>query len=432
MNDFRLSSADDIDIAWQRCLDDIGMPGLRLLAESSEDRARRTFIADEVVYKVTLLEHTATQHRRTTDLRGEYEFLLRCKGIPSVPHAIGYRETGTYQLLAMHRFDGTRLADSTQRAAFSIKHHWTLLKTVCALARRGIAHNDITPSNVLVGANGALCLLDFDQARSASRAVALCSALLGIGMTDNIVHGSYVSILKNEIRKALPPRVVRGLKRLLGKVRHTERLPVLDRYADHTAKELYRAWDLAQLSNANSPGGVVAYYSLKYKGYTFPGERCWEKRWQYLRGAVDLQGKRVLELGCNMGLLSCYALKEERAQAALGVDVSATVLKAARHVAAAFQVPVEFRRIDFDSSDPWDVALADFQPDIVFALNVLNWLREKDRFLRFLGRFGTVIVEGHDEPAVEVARLRNVGFGNVHVLQLSERGRPILVARRQP
>jgi predicted methyltransferase len=144
---------------------------------------------------------------------------------------------------------------------------------------------------------------------------------------------------------------------------------------------------------------------------------------------VEFRSARVLELGCNMGLLSTSALRDGAADA-LGVDVDAEILRANGLVQEAFGLSYGLRQVDFDSPSDWESALAAFRPTIVTALSVLNWVRDKDRFLRFLGTVPTVLFEGHDDPATEVARLHKVGFTDVRVIATSERARPVIVGRR--
>jgi hypothetical protein len=67
----------------------------------------------------------------------------------------------------------------------------------------------------------------------------------------------------------------------------------------------------------------------------------------------------------------------------------------------------------------------------VVALSVLHWLQDKSRFLTFLGRFDEVIFEGHDSSRTERRRLRQAGFTEIDLIDTSERGRPILLARKR-
>jgi ubiquinone/menaquinone biosynthesis C-methylase UbiE len=174
----------------------------------------------------------------------------------------------------------------------------------------------------------------------------------------------------------------------------------------------------------------MAYYSLTIDGIYLPGERPWRPRWEQLRGATSLRGKRVLELGCNMALFSSFAIAEESAACAMAVDADARILKAAALVTRACNAQVELVCQDFDEQG-WEDRLASFRPDVVTALSVVQWVADKDRFLQFLGRFPELLYEGHDPVDIERARLLGAGFDRVELIGESERSRPLLRATRK-
>ena len=186
------------------------------------------------------------------------------------------------------------------------------------------------------------------------------------------------------------------------------------------------AWQIAQQSDANAPGLDLAYYALDVGGVHFPGERPWEQRWQVLRTITDFSGKRILELGCNMGLLATHLAKHSSPSAVMGTDIDEEILRSAEIVMRAYGVEGDLMRVDFDDEASWEEELEKFSPDIVFALNVVNWVKDKERLLRFLGRFSEVVVEGHDSYEVESLRLREVGFSQIRLVTISERGRPLI------
>jgi hypothetical protein len=112
------------------------------------------------------------------------------------------------------------------------------------------------------------------------------------------------------------------------------------------------------------------------------------------------------------------------------VDRDAAILSAAAKVALAFGAQPQFQQVDFDRDPGWEDQLEAFAPDVVIALSVLHWVQDKARFLAFLGRFDEVIFEGHDSSRIERSRLRRAGFTEIELVDTSERGRPILRARK--
>ena len=239
-----------------------------------------------------------------------------------------------------------------------------------------------------------------------------------------------ITIIKDYLRKKFP-QIVFLLKKLSGKkFPEIERLPTLNENADPKLKKLLRAWILAQKSNASSPGIPIAYYSLEFNGIRFPGERPWIKRWDELKNISDYSGKTIIELGCNMGLLSTFLLKEANAKKCIAVDGDKKILRSAEIISNVLQVKPEYLQINFDSNDDWEAKLYKFEADLIFALNVLNWVKDKGRFLSFLSKAPEVIFEGHDLPEIEKARFLKLGFTNVEEIGYSERKRIILRCRK--
>jgi hypothetical protein len=192
---------------------------------------------------------------------------------------------------------------------------------------------------------------------------------------------------------------------------------------------VYRAWRLAATSPANQVG--LCYYGVEFEGFPLPGERPWDARWRMLRDAAPWRGARVLELGCNLGLLSVFALRAG-AEAALGVEGDGVIVEASRLVQQAYGVAYRVEHRNFNDPGPWEEELAAFRPTIVTALSVLNWVADQDRFAAFLGRFDTVLFEGHESEGVERRRLQAVGLTDITLVGRSEHGRAVLLARKPP
>lgn len=424
-------SGPEREKAWAKCLRELGLDALSFVSQSRWDPWRRTYAADGRIYKISLTpKHSATV-QRAQSLSAECEILKRCSGIPGIPMPVAYRSTREFEALALEHLPGEPLAITTVSLTAFLRVLWRLGVILLRVCRRGISHNDIQPDNVLLAANGAVFLLDFDQASQHSFLGALARSFADIGVGDVMVWGSFWTVPKAYLRRRLPPRVATWVRRALGRGTTRAQMPALPEDAPHQLKELLKAWQLARISDANAPGTGLAYYSLEVDGYSFPGERPWLERWSLLQGLTDYQGKRILELGCNMGLLSSFFLKEMGATAAMAVDADETILRAAQHVANALGVRPTLVQQDFDACDTWEERLADFRPDIVFALSVLNWVRDKRRFMAFLGHFREVIFEGHETAAIEARRFRDVGLQWIEMVGVSERGRPILHCRKR-
>ncbi len=94
-----------------------------------------------------------------------------------------------------------------------------------------------------------------------------------------------------------------------------------------------------------------------------------EEKWQRLRGAVDLGGHSVLDLGCNEGAFALWAIAAG-ATSVLGIDVNAQRIEKAKFVAAVLGTDnVEFRQANVLELTREDVGK---RFDIAFALGLLH------------------------------------------------------------
>lgn len=429
----RSINVNETEQLWNECLAFFKIESATLLSQSIHDAFRRVYTLNDNIYKLVIRSHETSSSLRCQDFAGEYAILKHCTGIEGVPSVVDYFSNNRFEKIVMKRIHGKPLN--------TLEINWVRLSLIIVklsvilfkLSLRGVSHNDISQNNILVANNGKIFLIDFDQANFISFPEALIRQFIGIKTRGVKIHSCLATIIRRRFkrfRKNLTAKVFRLLKIASKTSDDIITLPVIGNDAGFKLKKLLKAWQVAQVSDATSPGRVQAYYSLKAEGYYFPGERPWEERWEILRSITDYSGKRILELGCNMALLSCYLLSQANASAALTVDADKKILEAAEHLSLGFGVKPIIKCVNFDDEDDWETPLIDFKPDIVFALSVLNWIEKKDRFLAFLEKFPLVIFEGHDSIEVERARLYAVGFQHVDIVGTSERGRQIALCRK--
>jgi hypothetical protein len=395
---------------------------------SALDAARTFGAADDRFYKA--VAGHAPGGERWQDARGEFEMLRRCRGLAGVPAALALIEDAGQHVLVLERVPGRPLG-SLELGWF--RFAWVMLRLirlVWAIARRGVRHNDLRPENVIVAPDGRVHLVDFDQASTGGLVDCLLAGL-GLPVGGAPVCNGLFAPLRERIQARLSPRLVQALRARRLRPPRACPLPPLPADASAALRGLHEAWRIAAHASASAPGQAIAYCELEFEGIRLPGERPWAARWRCLHRVTGYANRRVLELGCNMALVSTFVLKEAGAAAALAVDRDPAILEAAGRVAEAFGVQPQFGRIDFDRDPDWEDQLQAFAPDVVVALSVLHWLQDKSRFLTFLGRFDEVIFEGHDSSRTERRRLRPAGFTEIDLIDTSERGRPILLARKR-
>ena len=401
---------------------------------SQFDPCRRTYFSANFVLKVCIMNSDTKPQSRNQTLLEEYKLLNQLEGRGRTPAVEAYLEKDGVQILCLRRFRGVALGASDLSIGRYLGILFQSFVAIGGLSLRGISHNDLCDRNVLISSDRELMIIDLDQSSAHSVPVAAIRNFLGISTGETENFGSYMRIIKSVIKAVLPDKVVNGIRVLMGKNYHEDisnKLPSLEEGANQSLKKLLKAWEIAQESDASAPGFKHAYYSYDFGGVHFPGERSWSKRWEILKKVSNYQGKRILELGCNLGLLSTHLVYECSASAALGIDYDEQIIAAAELIDLAHGVSVQREVVDLDSNEDWEQELFQFNPDIVFALNVLNWVRDQDRLMRFLGSFDEVIFEGHDSLEVEKGRFEAVGFREVELVTYTERKRPVLHCKKR-
>ncbi len=397
---------------WEQVASDVLGPGAELLAVSRWVADSRAYAAGD---RVALIRPAGGS------------FAASAKALRALDRPFEERSEPGWEALVVPRAEGTPLTFLLRQMPRAERVR--VLRRVAAelsrLHRRGVAHRDLRPDNVFVASDGSVELIDFSRAVVGGRRSAAAADWLGAGR-----HGVSENAFWSLALLTLAPRT-RSIGRRLRGSRGRPRSEVHDWAAADSdvpadVRLLARAWAGSQRARADARGQGLAYYAFTYRGYHLPGVRPWSLRWEAIRQAVSFEGKSVLELGCNLGLLSSMALLHG-ARSAVGIERNEQVVDGARLVAEALGVAPEFRPLDL-ASPGWEAELP--QADVVAALSLVHWLPDPDRALRFLGRHPEVIYEGHDSLEVETERLRSVGFADVRVVLESERGRFVLHGRK--
>lgn len=412
---------------WALALSRLGLAAADLLAVSAYDPYRRAYRTAGQVHKVVLKDLDLTSALRMQDLHGEHRILEQVETVRGVPRSLGVTETDKEIVLHIEALPGRPVSTLNMGLVRGFLVWLRIFAIVIRLARRGVGHNDLVTANVLVHGFSKVSLIDFDQATTGTPVAVLWEQIRPAARRDRAMKQGLPDLSRNLIKAALPERLLSSMGRIRDLINtRRNRIRPLPKTADDRLRSLHTAWQIAAAASASSPDKNVAYYSLDVGGYTLPGERPWMSRWEYLSRAGPFEEKRILEVGCNMGLLSTWLLSEGRASDVLAIDVDSDILHAASLIASAFGVQPDFKRVDLDHDVEWEDDLTAFRPDIVFALNVLHWLEDPLRFLAFLSGVSEVVYEGHDPIETEIARLRSVGFDRIRLLAISERGRAVL------
>jgi SAM-dependent methyltransferase/predicted Ser/Thr protein kinase len=418
------------ETAWEAFVKEHVDGNAELVAVSISSSQQRIYRAGERIHKIRAPGCEA--HPREQDLYGEYQILRRLSGIRGVAGGVEHFSSDKWEMLSCERVDGKPLQRLVQDGARpGISMLWRIFRLVLAVNLRGVAHRDLRPDNILIDRGNRPWLIDFDQAAVVGPWRALLTDLSGLWPGRLSLH-SMLELVKLHRIAGMLLRPLSWFRRLFIKVPPADACPSGQHQhsggKDERLQSMRTAWQIAARAGANAPGQSIAYYSIDVLGEHFPGERPWILRWHHVARRVDFRGKRVLELGCNLGMFSAFAARSG-ARACMGVDHSHEILEAARLIAHAFGAECcSFKQIDFDDPGPWEASLDGY--DLVLALSVANWVKNRSRFMAFLGRHRELIFEGHDDPETELRQLHSAGFDHVELLAMTERGRQLYYASK--
>lgn len=426
---------------WDDVVVRVAGPDARLLSASANSSDCRVYRTPSAVYKMRRVT-PASCRMRLNWLEDEFLLLQRLTSIPAIPTARTYQRFEDWEFIEMDPLPQLRGYDPTfGRPKETLRDFLAVIRLTLRINRLGCSHGDLRAANVGRNVEDGLSAFDFDQAQRAHPIRCMLRDFCGLAAGTS--RGK-VSLLD----RARDVRGIGGFLRAIGAagrvavsaVAALYRGPVHTRgpaistltkratlQNDPALVSLARAWELAAGSQASSPGLQLAYYSLDVGGINFPGERPWVLRWNSLRTNVDFKGKRFLELGCNVGLLSIHARLHGAAKS-VAVDVDPDILKAAANAASGFGTEVQFRQLDLNSIDQSDLDPNQF--DIVSALSVMHWVKHKERAWSFLSRFRELLYEGHEPEEEAETLLRKAGFTQVIRLGVTERNRQIFLAQR--
>jgi len=403
------------ELEWDEVVASLASPSARLLSVSSRLGDSRVYALGDKVFKIR--PKGIFIPRGVLDLEHERD-IWKLAG-----YDVDYATLGEWECLILPRLPGKPL-DRILRNLSMRQRTDVILRLFHELNRlhaNNIAHCDIRSDNVILTGDMIPRLVDFGRAHEGSNLSVTISDLLGLHR-DGVIEYPYWKfalflLFPKAQALALRARAILGVNR-----RMMPSDPI-----DDDLQMLQEAWNIAAKSSANSPGKKVAYYAFTYRRWHFLGERPWYLRWELIRKNVDFRGKKVLELGSNMGLFSCFA-KLHGAELAIGIDNDPDIIRSAMLIASALDAGAEFRHVDLIRDAKWEKQLGGF--DMVVATSLLHWLPNKERVLSFIGDHKQAIYEGHDELSIEKHRLKSAGFSNFNVLGQSERGRHIILATK--
>ncbi len=207
-----------------------------------------------------------------------------------------------------------------------------LLLAIAEQRRLGVFHGDIRPENFRIDpATRLLTLIDYDQAIRLDREQREMPFADFLRWADAWVKRRYAPAKQGGLLHFFPDMAF-----------DSHIVPLLEGPALKVATS---ALLQGQMTTANAK---TIYHSFATDDVVVDGERTFDKRLKVLDEFPFHEGETVLDVGCNLGLLSRYITG--RGARVTGIDLDANVILAARILANISDIDVDFQVVDLDKA----------------------------------------------------------------------------------
>ena len=147
---------------------------------------------------------------------------------------------------------------------------------------------------------------------------------------------------------------------------------VLSVYA-YNAADLRRPFDNENIVDSSIDLGAlrqawsgISYIRIAVNGEvfgfeaSFGNERPFMWRWNLVKNSLSFENKKVLELGCNVGMASIYALKYQKASSCTAVDHNSYILERGKLIDQVFGVDIQRVALNFDKTKYEEILGTDY------------------------------------------------------------------------
>ncbi|MMZ44627.1 Ubiquinone biosynthesis O-methyltransferase [compost metagenome] len=239
-----------------------------------------------------------------------------------------------------------------------------LLLSLIEQKNLGVFHGDLKPENIIF--NGTICyLIDYDQAEYNES-------------FKNINNTSFVEFIPHYLNKKYN---CKDFLDLFGNYfDKDEMLFLLKGGSLNLAKTtVFRK----QCTTLEVDG---AYHSLNHNEIYINGARDLKIRSRILDDIYFQPNERILDVGCNMGLLSHYL--HDRGCIVTGIDLDPYVIYGAKIVSNILHKKIDFKCIDADTLTEQKVF------DTIFMFSVLQHIEDVKKFGKYIsGKCNRIIIE---------------------------------------
>jgi len=263
-----------------------------------------------------------------------------------IPAAHDYHKQGDIEIIKMDRIYGEHIS---HRSIAS--HIQELIYKLLFISRMKIVHGDIKKENIIISDDGKVFLIDFNQSYHTEE------SLHGEDINGN--NGMNLFSLMKNLRNPSPENLTNQIIK----------------------------------SGLHSTGSSKPYYSWLGRNFQIDGERSDQRASLFytIDGIEDFYGQRVVDVGCNLGMMSHMAVNLGAASCHGFEGDAATATWAEKLVKFddfSDRIKIKNQNLAMEEiTSEYDVAMC---------FSVLHHINPRDKIFDFLNRINrTIFIESH-------------------------------------
>lgn len=312
-------------------------------------------VAGEHIVKIQLVKNSRKEHT----VKGEYEVMkyLNDKQCVTCPKVIEYGTITKEQMLSMISCEEQRAHIVDDCYEYNLQQYIPddegvalpdIVLAVLEQKKLGVFQADIKPANLRFDSSKSLCyIIDYDQA---------------IYLTEeqkNLPNDKFFEFC------SVYDKDKHGIGNWLRHLQDYDQSD-LDKLFRNNSFDLGKTTIIKEQKTTNSASGI--YHTIESSDIFADGSRKVDVRAAMLNKLDFKDGERVLDIGCNTGLLCQYL--NSRGCSTTGVDNDTRVVIAAKIVANILGKDINYHHLDLDQADDLE------EYDTIMLFSVLHHTRD--------------------------------------------------------
>ena len=151
----------EVNIDWEAIEKELGIAGRTEKVFRRNFRGASVYVLKDSVWKVQVVDPAFEEQPHFQDLRNEHRILVFLEGTAGANKVTNFINTTTKRILRIERASGETLNNFDFDFLSYFRITAKLIKAALLLSRRGVAHGDLAPHNIMIRKDESIVLLDF-------------------------------------------------------------------------------------------------------------------------------------------------------------------------------------------------------------------------------------------------------------------------------